>query len=72
MESVKTSYISQKSELGSEIVKIILWADVDKNKVSCSVGIGEDDWVIKNGKRLSFDEATAFFSGIAPVEDAWI
>jgi len=51
----KISIPVQDSNLGSKILKTILY--VKNNEYACSQGIGEDDWVISNGTIINLEDA---------------
>lgn len=70
LQILKTTYPSESSNLGAITIKIILYKK--NNNFGCSVGEGEPNWVIENGRVLEFEEAKTFFSNIDNVYDFWL
>jgi hypothetical protein len=70
LQVLKTSYPSESSNLGSVTIKIILYKK--NEEFGCSVGEGEPEWVVDNGRVLDFNEAYTFFKSIEGMESVWM
>jgi hypothetical protein len=53
---------TQSHELGALTVKTILY--IKDKKYYCTQGIGEDEWVINNGRLLGFLETNFYFNNL--------
>jgi hypothetical protein len=69
VEIIKVSKISipvQNNNLGSEILKTILYKK--NNQYCCSQGIGEDEWVINNGTMINVQDAFQVYFDFNEIE----
>lgn len=72
VDKLKVSYPSQESDLGVATVKVVLCKDEKKDTFTASIGIGEDEWVIKNGRPLKYEELGYFFTGYEVIKDKYV
>lgn len=71
LQVLKVNYPSQRANVGSVAIKIIL-AQQSSNAIFVVMGEGEDTWLIKNGRALTFKQASKFFSNLNEVKHLWI
>jgi len=72
IDKLKVSYPAQDSEIGAATVKVVLCKDEKKDTFSASIGIGEDQWVVKNGRPLRYEELSYFFTGYELIKDKYV
>lgn len=70
IQVLKTCYPSETSSLGSVTIKIVLYKK--NEEFGCSVGEGEPDWIVDNGRVLNFNEAQTFFTNIENLNEVWV
>lgn len=67
----KMNYASQDASNGVISIKILLGQHEGKDEYFAAIGCGEDDWVLANGRRLRFEEASFFFQNINTLKERW-